>query len=142
MRAMEISRTGLDVEWQRMEVIAQNIANANSVGAGKGQTYRAMRLVTGPKSPFADHLVGAATANRPMGVGVYGLAPLNLPDRRVHEPDNPQADANGYVTYPGFDHAAEMTLMIKTSRAYEANIVALNTARQMYIKALDLGKKA
>ena len=53
---------------------------------------------------------------------------------------NPQADANGFVSYPGYDHAAEMTLMVKTERAYEANIVALNTARQMYLRAMEVGR--
>ncbi len=66
---------------------------------------------------------------------------MNVPPRRVHEPGNPQADADGYVDYPGFDQAAEMTLMLKTSRAYESNIVAMNAARDMYLKALELGRK-
>jgi flagellar basal-body rod protein FlgC len=140
MQAMEISRTGLDVEWRRLEVIADNIANANSV-MGPNGGHRAMRLVSGPKAGFKSLLQQGASAESLRGVAVYGVEPQNLAPRRVYEPGHPQADADGYVTYPGFDHAAEMTLMVKTARAYEANIVAMNAARQMYAKAMELGKQ-
>jgi len=137
MQAMEISRTGLDVEWRRLEVIAQNLANANSSSRPGTEGYRALQLVSGPR--FADHL-GGGGSGRLGGVQVYGVEPSAAAPRRVHEPGNPNADADGYVTYPGVDHAGEMTLMVTTSRAYEANVVAMNTARQMYMKALDLGR--
>lgn len=139
MQAMEISRTGLDVEWRRLEVIAQNLANANSTQGVGGKPYQAMRLVSGPKAGFANYL---SANGGPLGVAVYGVEPENLPARSVYEPSNPSADAKGFVSYPGMDHAAEMTLMVKTERVYEANIVAMNAARQMYLKALELGKRS
>lgn len=142
MNAMEISRTGLDVEWRRLEVIAENIANASTTRTALGGPYRAMRLISGPRSDFARQLEGPAEARSLSGVAVYGLEPENAAPRRVHEPGHPHADAEGYVTYPGFDHAAEMTLMVKTARVYEANIVAMNTARQMYMKAMELGRRS
>jgi len=132
---MEISRTGLEVEWRRLEVIAENLANANTARTAQGEPYQAMRLLSGPKTDFASHLGGQG------GVTVYGVEPENLPARTVYEPAHPNADANGYVSYPGIDHAGEMALMVKTARSYEANIVAMNTARQMYLKALELGKR-
>lgn len=141
MNAMEISRTGLEVEWRRLEVIAQNLANANSTLDATGQPYRAKRLISGPAMNFSDVLAGRADTAGLHGVAVYSVEPQNLPARRVYEPSHPQADAEGFVTYPGFDHAAEMTLMIKTSRAYEANVVAMNTARQMYTKGLEIGRR-
>lgn len=137
MDAMEISRTGLDVEWQRLQVIAQNLANMNSSQEAGGPAYRAQRLVSGPKADFARILDGS-----PQGVAVKAMAGSNVPARRVHEPGHPHADAEGYVTYPGIDHAGEMTLLIKTSRAYEANLTAFSIAQQMYSRALDLGNKA
>lgn len=140
MRAIEISRTGLDVEWRRLEVIAENIANANTSRTAVGDTYRPMRLLSGPKSEFGKHLDSAGEGRAPVGVEVYGVEPTNLPPRAVYEPANPQADARGFVSYPGFDHAGEMTLMVKTTRAYEANVVAMNLAKQMYAKALELGR--
>jgi flagellar basal-body rod protein FlgC len=139
---MDISKTGLDVEWRRLEVIAQNLANINSVTDGAGNAYRPMHMVSGPTSNFSDMLAGGKRPAEGLnGVAVYSIEPENNAPSRVYEPSNPQADADGYVTYPGFNHAAEMALMVKTSRAYEANIVAMNTARQMYLRALDIGKR-
>lgn len=142
MNAMEISRTALDVEWRRLEVIAQNIANANTTLDASGAPYRAQRLLSGPRGNFADMLKGDASKPDLKGVAVYSIEAQNLPSRRVYEPAHPQADLDGYVSYPGFDHAAEMTLLVKASRAYEANIVALNSARQMYAKALEIGRRS
>ena len=142
MKAMDISRTGLDVEWRRLEVIADNLANAGTSRTAAGEPYRAQRLISGPRVDFAKYLAEGKGGDALSGVSVYGVEPINLPPRRVYEPENPQADADGFVTYSGFDHAAEMALMVKTSRAYEANIVAMNAARQMYVKALELGKRS
>ena len=146
MHAAEISRSALDVEWRRLEVIAQNIANVGATRTAEGGPYQAMRLVTGPKTDFATLLGGPngddLSAGDLRGVMAYGLEPVAASPRRVHEPSHPHADADGFVTYPGFDQAGEMALLLKTSRAYEANLVALNAARQMYSRALDLGKRS
>ena len=145
MQAMEISRSGMDVEWRRLEVIAQNIANANTVRMANGQPYQPLKLLSGPllsrsQTSFSQHLEAGA-AVQPTGVAVYGVEPQAVEPRKVYDPSHPQADPDGYVSYPGIDQAGEMTAMIKTSRAYEANVVAANAARQMYAKALALGGK-
>lgn len=140
MQAIEISRTGMDVEWRRLEVIAQNLANANTTRTPTGGPYRAMRLVSGPRADFARILREGGDATTLSGVEVYGVEPIDLPPRRVYDPTHPHADTDGYVSYPAFDHAGEMTLMVKTARAYEANVVAMGAAREMYAKALELGK--
>ena len=140
MQAMEISRTGMDVEWRRLQVIAQNLANMSTVRTADGQPYQAMRLISGPKAGFRQLMERGGDAAALQGVAVYGIEPVEAPPRRVYEPGNPQADSAGFVTYPGFDQASEMTLMVKTSRAYELNLVTLNTARQMYLKGLEVGK--
>jgi flagellar basal-body rod protein FlgC len=141
MQAMEISRTGLEVEWRRLEVIAENLANAGTTRTESGGPYQAKRLLTGPRADFAAQLATrGGTGTVPGGVAVLGVDSVNLPPRMVHEPAHPHADKDGYVAYPGVDHAGEMSLMVKTSRAYEANIVAMNVARQMYMKAMELGR--
>ena len=140
MESMAISRSALDVEWQRLQVIASNLANANTTRTADGPVYRPMRLVSGPKAGFADLL--HSTAHSPVaGVQVYGVEAMAGNVRRVHQPTHPHADGEGYVSYPEINRAEEMTLMIQTSRAYEANLVALNLAGQMYAKALELGKQ-
>lgn len=140
MNAMEISRTGLDVEWQRLQVIAQNLANMNTSRTANGGPYRPMRLFSGPQSDFGALVSGGI--DQPKGVEILGLEPIAGGVRRVHEPGNPDADADGFVTYPDLDHASEMTLLIKTSRVYEANLTAFSIAQQMYSRAAELGRNS
>jgi flagellar basal-body rod protein FlgC len=138
MDPMRISRTALDVEWRRMEVIAANLANLGTTRTALGEPYQPMRLVSGPRLDFNAALLGSESLN---GVQVYGVEAAGGPPRRVHEPEHPHADADGFVSYPAIDHAAEMTLLLRTARAYEANLVALNAGRQMYAKALEIGRR-
>ena len=141
MRAMEISRSGLDVEWQRLQVIAQNLANLNTTRTATGEPFRAMRLLSGPSADFQSMLSGKGSAQQLGGVQVMGMEATGAGFRRVHEPGHPHADAQGFVSYPDIDHAGEMTLMVKTSRTYEANLTAMNIAQQMYSRALELGRQ-
>ncbi|HEX2594071.1 MAG TPA: flagellar basal body rod protein FlgC, partial [Rhizomicrobium sp.] len=131
----------LDVEWRRLEIIAQNLANANSTGGVDGAVYHAQRLISGPKASF-DRYIDSGSVDALQGVAVQAIETDAEPPRLVHEPGNPRANAAGFVAYPAIDHAEQMTLMMRTERAYEANIVAMNAARQMYSKALELGKRA
>ncbi len=139
MKSMEISRSGLDVEWRRLEIIAENLANMQTSSAAGQPVYTARRLLSGPAGSFAEM---AGVDRRPVAgaVTAYGIENLVVAPRRVHEPGHPHADSEGFVSYPAINMADEMTQMIKTARAYESNIVAMNLARQMYSKALDLGK--
>lgn len=139
MRSMEISRTGLDVEWRRLEIIAENLANISTTSAPGQKVYEARRLISGPASSFAT-MLGGRDRPTPGGVAALGIEPVKASPRLVYEPGHPNADEGGFVAYPAIDLADEMTQMIKTSRAYESNIVAMNLARQMYSKALEIGK--
>lgn len=141
MRAMEISRSGLDVEWQRLQVIADNLANLNTSRTAAGEPFRPMRLLSGPSTGFAEFMAGSGDPGRLSGVRVLGMESVGG-FRQVHDPSHPHADDRGFVTYPELDHAGEMTLMIKTSRSYEANLTAMNIAHQMYSRALELGRQA
>jgi flagellar basal-body rod protein FlgC len=140
MNPMEISRTALDVEWRRLEIIAQNLANANTSRTASGEPYRPLRLVSGPRTNFASYLDGNHAGARPSGVAVLGVEASAAPPRRAYEPGHPHADAAGYVSYPALDHAGEMTRMVTTARIYEANLVAMNIARQMYSRAIEIGR--
>ena len=142
MEAIQISLSGLDVEWQRLQVIAQNLANMNSTRTEAGDAFRPLSLVSGPSTPFNTLLQAAGAPLRPTTVRVMGIEPQANGVRRTYEPNHPHADAEGFVMYPNVDHAREMTLMIKTSRAYEANLAAISIAQSMYAKALDMGRQA
>ncbi len=138
MRAMAISRSGLDVEWQRLQIIADNLASAGTSRTADGRPARAHRLVS-----IADGFGRAlGSAGRPGGVRVQGVEPLANGTRRVYDPTDPDAGTDGFVSYPAIDQASEMTLLIRTSRAYEANLTAMNIAHQMYGKALELGGRS
>lgn len=139
MDAMAISRSGLDVEWQRLQVIAANIANMNTTRTADGGAYAAQRLVSGPVQRLQGALRSGAS---PQGVMVYDIAQSNAGTRSVFNPEHPHADEAGYVTLPDISQAEEMSLMIRTQRAYEANLVALAAAQQMYQSALQVGRSA
>ncbi|MEZ0604629.1 flagellar basal body rod protein FlgC [Paraburkholderia sp. IW21] len=146
-----IARSGMDVEHQRMEVIAQNLANAGTTQTAAGTPYQPMRLVSGPRvvSNFPAHLqagndvsgMDVSPTEGLAGVQTYGVEPMETQPRLVYEPSHPHADGKGFVHYPGLDHAGEMALMVQTQRVYEANVIMFNAARSMYLRALDLGSK-
>ena len=135
-----ISRSALDVEWQRMQLIAQNLANENTSRVAGGGVYRPLRLVTGPDGAFAALLDSGSHVAAPGGVKVLAVEAAGG-QWRVLDASHPDADANGFVTYPDIDHATEMALLVKTARVYEANLTALSLAQQMAMRALDLGKR-
>lgn len=143
MDAMQISRSGLDVEWRRMEIIAQNIANMNTSRTSDGGSYLPVRLVSGPAENFGRVLAEqeGRPSIQPQGVRIYGVEQTGNGVRRVHEPSHPHAGPDGFVSYPNVSHAEEMTLMVKTARAYEANLVAMAAAQQLYSSALQIGRQ-
>jgi len=139
MDPFQIGRTGLDVEWQRLQIIAQNLANMNSSRTETGDVYRPLRLLSAPDITFPAMLGrGAVSAG---GVHITGIEPQPDALRRSYEPENPQADPDGFVTRPNVDHAREMTLLMSTSRTYEANLAMISIAQGMYGRALDLGRQ-
>lgn len=142
MDALAISRTGMDVEWQRLQIIAENIANANTSRTTAGG-YLPRRLISGPSANFEKMVQqGDAAQNLPRGVMVYDIATVTNGVRQTFDPRHPDADEAGYVSYPAISQAEEMTMMIKASRAYEANLVAMSAALQMYSSALQIGRQA
>lgn len=144
MEAVRISMSALDVEWMRVQVIAENIANMNSVVTDPAAGYSPMRLVSGPAGDFRSALSAAGSSQHApaSGVRVTGLEPVANGLRQVYEPNHPLADHEGMVTYPKVDYAAEMTLLLKASRVYEANLASVSIAQQMYSRALDMGRQS
>lgn len=126
-----ISSMGMATERARVEVAALNLANANTVAAPGGSLYQPLRMVA--RQSFDEALAQGLS-------GVLLTAEKTLaPPRLVHEPGHPAADARGMVSYPGVDTATEMMTLMSATRAYEANVVALNSARQLALKTLEIG---
>jgi flagellar basal-body rod protein FlgC len=130
---LSISASGMTAERLRMDVIAENLANAESTRGADGQPYRRKSVVLGEAggsgSSFADVL---------NGVRVKEVAEDKGPGRKVFDPSHPDADATGYVTLPNVNTVTEMVDLITATRGYEANVQAMNAAKQMFIRTLDL----
>lgn len=136
-----ISRSALDVEWQRMQVIAQNLANQSSSRVGGGSSYIPLTLVSGPRGDFNALISAGKPAAMPQGIRILTIEPQPGGTRRVHSPGNPDADRDGFVTLPNVNIASEMALLVKTARVYESNLTALSLVQQMARRALEIGNR-
>ncbi|HWI10136.1 MAG TPA: flagellar basal body rod protein FlgC [Burkholderiaceae bacterium] len=135
MNIFNVSGSAASAQSQRLNVVASNLANADTVAGPDGQAYKA-RQVT-----FQTQLVGA-NANDPTaaGVAVSSITEDQTPGRRVLDPKHPSADANGYVTYSNVNAVEEMVNMISASRSYQNNIEVMNTAKSLLLKTLQIGQ--
>ena len=140
--AIDISGSGLSAERLRMDVTAENLANAQSTQGADGQPYRrkevVLRQAGGGFDASLSAAMGATGASPARGVEVVAIAEDQAPNRRVYDPGHPDADAEGYVSMPNVDPVTEMVDLIAASRAYEANVTAMQTAKSMFSKTLDL----
>lgn len=132
--AMDVSASGLSVERTRMNVSASNLANASSTRTpgGIGPYQRKDVVVTSVAVPGAPAGVN--------GAAVQALQADTSPPRKEHDPGHPDADADGYVSYPNINPVEEMVDMITASRAYEAGVTAMSTAVSMAERAIGIGR--
>jgi flagellar basal-body rod protein FlgC len=149
--SLAISASGLSAERLRMDVTAENLANAQSTQGADGQPYRRKSVVlqaVGDQGGFASALAAAQTSNpaatgassgaTPGGVQAVAITEDQNPGKQVYDPGHPDANAQGYVTMPNVDSVTEMVDLISESRAYEANTTAMQTTKQMFSKTLEL----
>ena len=118
---MRISASGLSAERLRIDVISSNVANVKTTRTENGGAY--VRKIASFQ-----------------GVKAVSIEEDKSPLRKVYEPNNPDADEEGYVEYPNVDLLVEMSDLISASRAYESNIDTLNAQKDMISKALEIGK--
>ena len=142
MNGMNVSASGMTAQRLRLDIISQNIANANTTRDADGNVYRRKTVVFAEKddTPFGTVLMKAAgTVGN--GVKVTQISEDTESElRRVYDPSNSDADEDGYVTYPNVNIVQEMTDMIDASRSFEANITAFNATKNMALKGLEVGK--
>jgi len=129
---LRISASGLSAERLRMDTIASNIANVNTTRGADGQPYRRKVAV------FQENLDGEL--NKPLGVKAVGIVEDQSDLRKVYDPTNPDAGADGYVSMPNVNILNEMADMITATRSYEANVNAINSEKSMFLKALEIGR--
>jgi len=135
--AMDVSASGLTAERLRMDLIASNLANAETTRTPEGGPYRRLMAVLVPE-PVQSGLNPLRRTGG--GVRVRAIVQDPNPPRLVYQPDHPDANADGYVAYPNVNPVTEMVDLITATRAYEANVTAFNAAKSMAMKALEIGR--
>ncbi|MEA2405034.1 MAG: flagellar basal-body rod protein FlgC [Thermoleophilaceae bacterium] len=145
--AIDISGSGLSAERLRMDVTAENLANAQTTRGPNGGPYQRKEVVlqTVQADGFRTQLAGAmgqvpgaGAASAPGGVQAAGIVTDQTAPKQVYDPGHPDANAQGYVLMPNVNPVTEMVDLIAASRAYEANVTALQTAKTMFSKTLDI----
>ena len=144
--SFNINASGMSAQRYRMDIISENIANANTTRTEDGTPYRRRTVVFAEKSDgvganFGNVFKTASNKYKASGVKVTEVVEDTwTPMNKVYDPSHPDADENGYVHYPNVNSVTEMTNLIDASRAYEANASAFNAAKTMAMKGLELGK--
>lgn len=126
-----VAGSGMAAQSQRLNVVASNLANADSMTSANGQPYKARQVV------FSAVPVDGATAQ---GVKVTAVVEDNSPMKMVYDPKHPMADAQGYVAMPNVNMVDEMVNMISASRAYQNNVDVMNASKTLLLKTLTIGQ--
>ncbi len=142
--SFDINASGMTAERYRMDIIAENVANANTTRTEDGSPYRRKVVVfeeKGQQTPFRHVLNKVTDKYSGHGVKVQGVYEDTWTEMtKVYDPSHPDADENGYVTYPNVNIVTEMTNLIDASRAYEANSTAFTASKNIATTGLDLLK--
>ena len=156
--AIDVSASGLSLQRKKMDAIASNLANMDSIGPdGKPYQREEVKAVPGQAIPFANELTNQLGSSESSDFSTMEVAPNDFmsPDaairevegkvvqepaetKSVYDPSNPAADANGYVTEPKINVVTEMVDMIATTRSYEANVTAINASKNIIKDSLDI----
>jgi flagellar basal-body rod protein FlgC len=139
--AIDAAASGMTAERLRMDVISNNIANVNTTRTAEGGPYRRQIVVFQPRAESGSFTqILSQQVDAGSGVRVVGIIKDSTPTRKEYDPTHPDANSDGYVEMPNINVVSEMVDMITASRAYEANVTAVNAAKSMAMKALDIGR--
>ena len=157
--AIDISATGMTAQRTKLNIIASNIANAETTRTEEGGPYKRQQVILKPSERaefltiLKEEFLSLDRTNKwhidndafrlareeyAQGVEIEGIQQDDKPPRMVYEPDHPDADENGFVAYPNINMVTEMVNMLVATRAYEANVTAINSAKNMMIQALEI----
>ncbi len=131
LKIFDVAASAMTAQSQRLNVVASNLANADSATGPDGSAYKARQVV------FSTQNMGGPENS---GVRVSGVIEDPAPMKRLFEPDHPMADSDGYVTMPNVNVVEEMVNMISASRAYQNNVEIMNTAKTLLAKTLTIGQ--
>lgn len=141
--SMEIASSGLRAQRMRLKMISSNIANVNTTRTPGGGPYRRKDVIFAAmptEKSFQDQLTSNKPDSGAREVKVVGVVEDSRPPRMVYDPAHPDSNEEGYVAMPNVDISEEMTNLMIAKRSYEANIAAINAAKQMIQKSLEIGR--
>jgi flagellar basal-body rod protein FlgC len=136
-RIFDVAGSAVSAQSQRLNVVASNLANVDTVAGPDGQAYKARQVVFQTEFMRAGGRLGGDAA---AGVRVSTVREDDTPGRRVHDPKHPAANAEGYVTYSNVSAVEEMVNMMSASRSYQNNVEVMNTAKSLLLKTLQMGQ--
>jgi len=139
--AMHISAAGMSAQRTRLDIVAENIANAESTRTENGGPYRRRQVVfksADIKPQFSQVFDSSFNGKGPQGVKVSNIAEDQRPFREVYDPGHPDADAKGMVRMPNVNSVEEMVDMQSAARSFEANVTTMEAAKRMFQKSLEL----
>jgi flagellar basal-body rod protein FlgC len=148
--SLRIGASGLTAQRLRLDMISNNIANAQTTKTAEGGPYKRQDVVFVPQNSgrnlpgFLASRLGNTPVGRQVGqIGGVEIAQVTTDNEagpKVYDPTHPDADVEGYVTYPNVNMVVEMTNMLSATRSYEANLAVVDAAKRMALKALDIGR--
>jgi flagellar basal-body rod protein FlgC len=138
MTAISVSASGLTAQRKRLEVLVSNLVNANTTQAAGKEPFRRKDVVFAASNPEMNF--GAAFENAVQGVEISSVVSDRSEPLKRYEPGHPHADKDGYVSYPNVNPMEEMVNILSATRSYEANLQAVNMAKEMQQKTLEILK--
>lgn len=140
LQSLNISGSGLTAQRLRMDIISENIANIDTTRTENGDPYRRKMVVLSSTSDFRNMMIRNISDYEADGVEVTEILEDPSEFKLSYDPEHPDADENGFVRLPNVDSLKETIDMMESYRAYQANLAALNTMKQMAVKALEIGR--
>jgi len=142
LKSMDISSTGMSAQRSRLNVVSMNLANANTTRTEDGTAYRRKAVIfeTTPVDDSFEAQLQDSLDNKIYGVKVTDVVPVSGELKKTYDPTHPDADKEGYVSYPNVNLVEEMVSMLNANRSYEANASAIKASKEMALKALDIGR--
>jgi flagellar basal-body rod protein FlgC len=140
-QTLQISSSALKAQQIRLNTISSNIANMETTRTPEGGPYKKKTVIfqTAPVSTF-DKQLSHSMQDVVKGVEVSKIVTINSPAKKIYDPSHPDAGADGYVSMPNVNLLKEMADMMTATRAYEANVTTVQSAKRMALKALEIGK--
>lgn len=137
---LKISASGLRAQRTRMEVIATNLANIHTTRTAEGGPFQKKEVVFTATDVSEEKRFDRLLSEKVEGVKIDEISESKKPFEKVYDPGHPDADGEGYVSFPNINLMEEMADMIAATRSYEANINVINTTKEMFLKALEIGR--